>query len=55
MIYSKVRRIGETETVVVVPVAGIVVVAISNAAIVGVVVPRAAAQHTVGAHQPLTL
>jgi len=39
----------QPETIIVVAVARIVVVAIGNPAVLGVVVPAAAAQHTVGA------
>jgi hypothetical protein len=42
-------RIGETETVVVVAVVGVVVVAIGNPTVGRVVVPAAPAQHPVGA------
>lgn len=42
-------RMGEAETEVVVPVAGVVVVAVGDAAVGSVVVPTAPAEHPVGA------
>ena len=42
-----IARIGQAEAIIVVAVVGIVVVAIGNTAVGGVVVPAAPAQHTV--------
>ncbi|MCP3929771.1 MAG: hypothetical protein GY705_11795 [Bacteroidetes bacterium] len=49
------RRSGETEAVVVVPVAWVVVVPIRNLQVLGSVVPTAAPLNTVGASTALAL